>query len=248
MAFRSLRDMFPGWLDVCLVELPGRGIRVQEELETNMDRLVHSLVRELVPLLTDSSFALYGHSMGALIAYRLAHELRDEHGLDASALLVSGARAPHLARPPDMLHELPDSQLISRLQRMEGTEAALFRNRELRELMLNIVRADFQMLETSEPAEIQPLACPIHAFGGEVDAFVNPEDVEGWRFHTDADFRTTFYPGGHFFIRENAGDLVREMMTDLQRCFASGRRVIPGARSKAGNMEDAGSGGEGIHE
>jgi len=124
MAFRSLRDMFPGWLDVCLVELPGRGIRVQEELETNMDRLVHSLVRELVPLLTDSSFALYGHSMGALIAYRLAHELRDEHGLDASALLVSGARAPHLARPPDMLHELPDSQLISRLQRMEGTEAA----------------------------------------------------------------------------------------------------------------------------
>ena len=220
MGFRSFRELFPKWLDVCLLELPGRGTRIHEALETDMGRLVQSIATELVSLCTESPFVLYGHSMGALIAYRLAKELRISHGLEVGMLLVSGAKAPHFPRGKELIHEMSDEQLIARLHKMDGAGTDLYRDRELGGLMLEVLRSDFRMLETSSLCSVDPLPCPVHAFGGDQDPFVDHEGVEGWRLHTESRFKATFYPGGHFFIREYAREMVSDIMKDLNKLFA----------------------------
>ena len=206
MAFRPLMDALPGHVQTCLIELPGHGTRVTESLQKDMSALIDDLVNGLRPLCTPP-FALYGHSMGASIALRLALAMRDRHGLQPCRLIVSGARAPQLTRRKEQLYRLSDEALIGRLKTMGGTLPALFDNPELQALMLRVVRADFELLENADSLFVLPLDCPIDAFGGSSDPFAEPESVEGWRFQTRGAFRRTLMPGDHFFFRENIPSL-----------------------------------------
>lgn len=207
-SFSRLGDRLPSWLDTHYVELPGRGVKAAEALVTDMDEMVESLAGELAPLCT-GSFAFYGHSMGAILAYRTAHMLGEKYGLNLRLLIVSGARAPHLPRPKDTLHTLPDAQLVSQLERMGGTEVGVLRHNELREIALKIVRADFKMLNEAPSIGVRPLMCPIIAFGGDHDAFADQEGLEGWRFQTKGEFKCSFFHGGHFFIWDNISEVAR---------------------------------------
>ena len=209
-----LGDRLPAWLDTHYVELPGRGSRSAEDLVTDMDRMVEELADDLAPMCT-GSFAFYGHSMGAILAYRTAILLGERRKLNPYLLIVSGARAPHLPRTKDALHTLPDAQLVSRLERMGGTEAGVLRDHELREITLRIVRADFKMLDGASLLAVNPLSCPILAFGGDHDAFADQEGVEGWRFHTNAKFRCHFFHGGHFFIWENMEKIAKDITVEM---------------------------------
>lgn len=237
MAFRPLMQAMPSHVDTCLIELPGRGTRVTEPLVTDMSVLVEDLVEGILPL-CDVPFALYGHSMGAAIAIRIARRLRERHRLQPCRIVVSGARAPHLKRPAERMHVLGDEALIGRLRTMGGTLPALFANAELRDMMLGIVRADFQLLEEAGLVGVDPFECPIDAYGGSADPFVEPESVEGWRFHTMGPFRCRILPGGHFFQREHVGTMAGEMGAALRQAGVTrsgpaggiriGRAMMPG--------------------
>lgn len=231
MAFRPLMDAMPGHVQTFLIELPGRGTRVTESLQTDMSALIDDLVNGLQPLCTPP-FALYGHSMGASIALRLALAMRDRHGVQPCRLIVSGARAPQLTRPREQLHRLSDDALIGRLRKMGGTLPALFDNPELRALMLRIVRADFELLENAGSLPVAPLDCPIEAFGGSSDPFAEPESMEGWRFQTRGAFRRTLMPGDHFFFRENIPGLAhaigRALREDARKAVAPEGSVAQG--------------------
>ena len=220
-SLRKLGDRLPSWLDVHYVELPGRGSRIGEELITDMEQMVELLANDLAPLCT-GLFAFYGHSMGALLAYRTAHILRESYGLNTQLLIVSGARAPHLPRSTDELHSLPDAKLIARLEQMGGTDSNILRHEDLRNIMLKIVRADFKMLNGTFSLGIEPLSCPILAFGGDHDAFVDQEGVEGWRFQATGEFHCSFFHGGHFFIWDNILDITKLMELKISSVFRSG--------------------------
>lgn len=218
---RSLRKLgarLPNWLDVHYVELPGRGSRSDEGLITDMDQMVESIADELAPICT-GSFAFYGHSMGAILAYRTARILGERYELNPRLLIVSGARAPHLPRPTDALHTLPDAQLVSRLERMGGTEAEVLCHDEIRDIVLKVIRADFKMMNESSSLTVSPLPCSILALGGNHDSFADQEGVEGWRFQTNSEFRCHLFDGGHFFIWNNIDEMVKVMMAELNRAL-----------------------------
>ncbi|SRR5579875_217672 len=199
--FRGWADALPPEVEVCPIQLPGRENRLREPLSTRLIPLAETLAAALRPCL-DRPFALFGHSMGAWIAFVLAHELSRRYRVAPAYLFVSGRRAPHLAAREAPIHALPDDQFIMALQdRYNSLPDAILREPELLEIYLPIVRADMAMVETFAYAPDVMLACPIAAFGGTEDRLVARDELSAWREHTTGSFTLKLFEGGHFFVQ-----------------------------------------------
>ncbi len=196
--FRGWEGYWQGEIELCAIELPGHGTRWREQPCPRLLPLVRDLVEAVGPLL-DRSFVLFGHSMGALIVYELAHALA-QHGARADHVVVSACRAPHLPskRPP--IHNLEHSAFVKELQRFNGTPARLFEH-ELLDMLLPVLRADFEAIETYVYAPKPPLACAFTVIGGLDDQIVTRDELAAWRSHTSGSFTLDMVPGDHFFLR-----------------------------------------------
>ena len=172
-----------------------------------MAELSPALVHALRPYL-DVPCALFGHSMGALIAFELARELRRQDLPSTVHLFVSGRGAPERSRLRHPSSELGADQLLARLRSMGGTPPAMLEDPELMELVLPTLRADLTLCDTYVPAAEDPLECPITAFGG-AQARGAGKDLRTWRRHTRGPFRTRMFRGGHFFLQSARPKLLK---------------------------------------
>ena len=108
--YRSWHQYLPADVEVCAIQLPGRENRVRERSYINLLELVNGLLPNLLPYL-DKPFALFGHSMGSLIAYEVAQQVQ-QGSRRPTHLLVSGRRAPVLPEPEILLHRLPTNAMF----------------------------------------------------------------------------------------------------------------------------------------
>jgi medium-chain acyl-[acyl-carrier-protein] hydrolase len=204
--FRLWRDRLPAGVTLTCVELPGDSAALPAS--GPWPWLRHALADRLTNLL-DAPFWLFGHSLGALLAFELARELQRRGAPGPRELLVSGFRAPGQPAPRRrLLHRLPDDALVEELRRMRGTPREILEEPELLALLLPVLRLDFRVLETHRFEPDRPLECPITAMGGISDPVVEIDALEGWRTHTRALFRLELYPGGHFFLSGHSGEAV----------------------------------------
>jgi medium-chain acyl-[acyl-carrier-protein] hydrolase len=198
----------PEDVDVVGLQLPGRGMRFQESLLTNMDQLIESLGDALISCL-DRPFAFFGHSLGGRIAFAAAQRLK-ALGLPSPRLLaVSSSRAPGACGRN--VSNLSDEAFRLHLQDLGGTPQDLLNDEELMELMLPVLRADF-LLHDSLVASPALLDCPILACGGLDDREVAESDLDRWRNFTDQTFTLRLFPGGHFYLREHRRRLVSALL------------------------------------
>jgi medium-chain acyl-[acyl-carrier-protein] hydrolase len=214
LIFRGWEDAMPAGVDACAIQLPGRGNRLLEPLFTRLEPLVHALGQALLPEL-DRPFAFFGHSMGALVAFELACFLRKVHGTEPVALFVSGGRAPHI-RESRRDYLLPDAEFVEELRRLDGTPAEILDSPEALQLLLPIVRADFEATQTYEYREEPPLSGRITAFGGDRDISTPRELLPPWSEHTTGTFSLHMLPGGHFFIEESREQLLTIIASELR--------------------------------
>ncbi|WP_164990901.1 thioesterase domain-containing protein [Streptomyces sp. GZWMJZ-114] len=217
-AFRTWPALLKDVADVHAVRLPGREERHRETLPTDID----ALACEVAVAVSDwcvPPYAVYGHSMGARLAYRVVHALA-EHGLPLPGLLIAAAhRAPHQPAPLPLTHSLPREELIGKLVQFGVTPQALLDNQEMLDFFLPVIRADFALSETAEEHPSPPLDVPILALGGEDDAPVGMNELNAWSQHTIAAFRVRRFAGGHFFQFSSEGqlmELLRDELTDLR--------------------------------
>jgi len=180
-----------------------------------MEPLIDALDTTLTPYL-NKSFALFGHSMGAIIAYELAARLqtRDLHPVH---LLVSARRAPHVESKRESNHTLPDPQFKERLRTLDGTSEEVFNDSELMRLVLPLLRRDFELNETYLPGSREPLRCPVTAFGGTDDPEVGLEEIDAWRHTTRHAFQCKMFQGKHFFLHEAKDELLSSVADCLMR-------------------------------
>jgi medium-chain acyl-[acyl-carrier-protein] hydrolase len=202
--YRWKRDL--AGVDVCPVLLPGREARMAESARGDALELVDALSAAIAPLL-DVPFAIFGHSMGALLAYEWALRTRERSPV---CLFVSGRDAPH--RPPAhrALHRLDDDALVAELAlRYGGSSGQLLADEELREIFLPILRADLRVVETYRPSSAELLECPIVAFAGREDASVSPSGLASWGELTRGVCSVRRVAGDHFC---HLGDGQTEML------------------------------------
>lgn len=214
--FRTWSDSLPQSLEVCAIELPGRGKRLMEPAFNQLEPLVQKLTSALLPYL-DKPFAFFGHSMGGLVSFELARLLRRDYGLIPVHLLVSSHRAPQIPDPDPPIHALPEPELLQELRRFNGTPEAVLENAELMQLLLPTLRADFAVIETYAYTPEAPLNCPITVFGGLQDQEVSYDELEAWREQTNAAFLLQMFPGDHFFLHSDQLPLLQSLSRTLHR-------------------------------
>lgn len=195
---------------------PGREIRLKEPSFTRLSPLVQTLAQVLHPYL-NMPFAFFGHSMGALIGFELARQLRRQYSLGPVHLFVSGRRAPQIPDRSPPIHQLPESALVEELRRLNGTPESVLQNAELMQLVLPVLRADFALCETYVYSTEDPLDCPISAFGGLQDGSVSYDDLAAWRDQTNSSFTLKMIRGNHFFLQSARALILSALSQELQR-------------------------------
>jgi surfactin synthase thioesterase subunit len=216
--FRTWADALPGDVQVCALQLPGRDQRLADPpikwVAEAVDVLSAALRRYL-----DMPFAFFGHSMGAVLAYEVSRRLFAAFGQAPTRLFVSGHSAPHLPRRRPSLHHLPDTDFVAGVRALNGTPVEVFDHPELVDLLLPMLRADFELVETYAELAGPRLSCPVTAMGGDSDAYVPPEDLDAWRSVTCGPFESILFEGGHFYVNS-----AREMLLRALHC-----RLVPPA-------------------
>ena len=213
--FRTWPDSLPAYVEVCAVQFPGRGTRLMEPSFTRLSPLVQALAQALIPLL-DKPFAFFGHSLGALVGFELARQLRRQSGVQPVRLFVSAGRAPQIPARGQPIHALPEQEFLDELRHLNGTPRELLENAELMQIMLPILRADFAVYETFVYSAEPSLDCCITSFGGLQDHRVSRGDLEAWRDQTSAAFSLRMFPGDHFFLNTAQPLLLQVLSQELR--------------------------------
>jgi medium-chain acyl-[acyl-carrier-protein] hydrolase len=189
-------------IEICAIQLPGRGARFTEAAAENFDELVAAIADAIAPL-CDVPFAFFGHSLGALIAFELAHRLSRQGLTMPRHVILSGCCGPRVRVRGRNLHLLPDDGLLEELRRYQGTPPEVLAHRELIELVLPMIRADFRLAAEYACLPRLPLSVPITVFAGRDDGCHTQDKYEDWFLDTTAVGRLEWFDGGHFFINSD---------------------------------------------
>ena len=186
-------------IDVVAIQYPGRQDRRREPFVDNLTELAQKIFDVLSPWDTSLPVALFGHSMGASLGFELARLMERKAGVVPAHLFASGRRAPSRHRH-ETVHLRDDKGLLADVQTLNGTDARVFGDDEMLQMMLPAIRADYRAAETYTYQPGEPLHCPITAFTGDNDPKVTIDEARSWAEHTTGAFDLTVFPGGHFFL------------------------------------------------
>lgn len=219
----------PAWIDVVPVELPGRGRRMNQPLEVTVAGVLDAIARDVRPE-PGQPFALFGHSLGAILAFELAHRL-ERVGLSPAVVFVSGTRAPGSRELRRYAALQSDAELRAELERLDGTPASVLADDELMQLALPVLRADFQVAGGYRGSADRQVHAPLVALGG-ADDETTREGLAAWREHTRSEFALHVLPGGHFFIHPRETELLALIENSLRLALgAPAQRAGAGSRA-----------------
>ncbi|MGA8133123.1 MULTISPECIES: alpha/beta fold hydrolase [Pseudomonas] len=205
--YHRWRRKLPQWLQVSPLELPGRGMRMNQPLQSDIRTLAGQLAEEIAVDL-DQPYAVFGHSLGGLLAFELLHVLH-ERGLPLPlALFVSATAGPVRRDVSQYAVAKTDEQLLERLRELKGTAEETLANRDLMQLMLPILRADFLLCGSFSYGQRAPLPLPIHVFGGKQDS-IRADELLDWQEETGTGFSLDMFDGHHFYLIDQEAALLR---------------------------------------
>lgn len=197
--YRDWDEELPGQVVVHPLELPGRG-RLSHLKPYDNIRDVVEYAASVIGEHRDRPFAIFGHSMGALVGFELARHIRAVTGASPVALFVSGYAAPQVKRVDKETHTLPDDSLLRKIERLGGLPPGLTSDASLLNYLLPVIRADLAVCDTYRYVERELLGEPIFVFGGINDPIVDVSALDHWGDETSADCVVKTFHGGHFFI------------------------------------------------
>ncbi|MFD9905955.1 thioesterase II family protein [Streptomyces sp. NPDC059063] len=203
--YRPVAQALSPRIEVLAVQYPGRQDRRHEPVIDDLATLAARVCEALVPAL-DRPFALFGHSMGATLAYEVAQRLEHRERY-AERLFASARRAPSRVRD-ERVHLRDDDGLIADVRALSGTDQQVFGDEDMMRMVLPSIRGDYRAAETYRYASGPRLRCPITALAGDEDPKASHEEVAAWGTHTAGDFELRTYPGGHFYLLDHTADVL----------------------------------------
>lgn len=206
--YARFNEFFPARITIKPLELPGKGRRYRERRPTSMESMGRDLLEQVHFAAHTGPYALFGHSMGGLLAFLCARFACDAALPLPTALFISSATTPDrmrtgISRPVD---QLPPGALWDYVARMGGIPSEIAQSRDFRNYLEPVLRADFMALESWQPAPWSPLPLPIHITIGSHD-LVTEADARHWQNLTDAQCTVRTFSGGHFYVQDHWQEL-----------------------------------------
>ncbi len=212
-AYRGWTNSSPGWLQVVPVELPGRGRLVKEPLASSLTD-VAARIATAIELTSDKPYAIFGHSLGALLAYQATAILGGSGVPQPRKLFLSGVTPPFLGQERPPLSDMDEDTLLKYMRAFEGTPEAILNDPSIRAFLLPILRSDFRLVEQYGLTEPLLLPVPLTVLWGEQDQATPEGDMLQWKRAAAGDFRSRSYTGGHFFL--NSPAVMADIVHDLE--------------------------------
>ncbi|MFD6939105.1 thioesterase II family protein [Streptomyces goshikiensis] len=207
--FRKWQPLAPDGMRIVAVQLPGREERFLDPTHTDAAAAMDEAWHWLEPQLDDEErIAVFGHSMGAVLAYELAHRISDRGGLPVERLFVSGSAGPWKPRAKRATG-LTDEEFLTRVRGFAGYEHSAMRDPEMLELLIPLLRDDVELHENYRPSYEAPLGAPITALRGAEDELVDAAECAQWAQATSADFSQLELAGGHMYLTEAAEEVLQ---------------------------------------
>lgn len=210
MLYIKWKKLLDPSIELYPLELAGRGKRFSAPLYSTFEEAVDDVFRLMNKEIDENPYAIFGHSLGGLIAYEVCHKLSGLSYPNPQHVFFSGIQAPqHVNQKDKLLHELPEAEFKVEILKLEGTPKEVFESSELAELFIPIIRADYTIYETYRYREKNnKLTYPITAMGGKRDTITIPE-ITDWQDHTENEFKMYLFEGGHFFIHEDLENTIK---------------------------------------
>ncbi|MGW7268666.1 thioesterase II family protein [Streptomyces sp. NPDC054842] len=216
-AFKDLPHALPGHVDVVSVQYPGRQDRYREEPFTALTALAEAVAEELAGELAAGGarpYALFGHSMGSLVAFETARLLARDGLPGPQRLFVSGRGAPDT--PNDIPYHLyDDADVLADVRRLGGTDQAMLEDPDILELVMPALRADYGALGTYQWQAGEPITAPVTALIGDSDPMVSERQARTWAAHTTGAFDLKVFPGGHFYLFDHLAEVAAALTEGL---------------------------------
>jgi pyochelin biosynthetic protein PchC len=213
-------------IEVLAVQYPGRQDRRTERNIEDIGELADRAFDAVVPW-CKNPVALFGHSMGAIVAFEVARRLERKAGVPLLALIVSARRGPATHRT-ETVHLRGDDGIAAEMRRLSGTNSALLDDPELTEMILSATRSDYKAIENYRYQPGAELSCPILALTGESDPLTTTDEAEDWAQHTNYEFSLKVYPGGHFYLNDRPAEIIKKISDYLISLRADAGRIQSG--------------------
>ncbi|MER5466547.1 alpha/beta fold hydrolase [Streptomyces sp. NPDC002668] len=227
LLYRDWPGRFPADWELRLVDAPGRGMLADRPPIGDADALVDHFLDELGPEL-NGPYALFGHSMGGLVAYELTRRLLAQGRTPPFWLGLSARSTPRPGGDGSRRHLLSDAGLRRELAAMGGTPSFVLDDPELWELFEPAIRTDLRLVENWRPApDPAPLPVPLSVFGGTRDTVAEPERLAGWAERTERFLGMHLFDGGHFYFQPDPAPLTGRITQDIRSALAVSRHAVP---------------------
>lgn len=213
--YRPLADALAGVADVLPVQYPGRQDRRTEPPVTSIPQLADDILAVLESL-PQRRLVLFGHSMGACVAFEVARRIEQHSSIELLGLVVSGRTAPPRLRDRGV-RRMDDGGVIAEIRRLSGTDDRLLLDEDIIRMIMPAIRCDYTAVETYRYVPGARLRCPVSVLVGDSDPQVTLAEAEEWRDHTDGAFTLRSFPGGHFYLAEQNTQVAQALREDLAR-------------------------------
>ena len=221
-SYRSWRGWLPSGVELYAVQLPGREDRRHERPAADMRRTAASIAAEIGGLAADRApYVLFGHSLGAMVAFETARALAAQRSPPPSHLVLSSGRAPRPGAAGRKLHLLEDAELLREIEGFGGVPEAIRATPDFFASFAPVVRADFRILET-HVADLEPaLRTSVSVVGGRSDEHVSLADLWGWTTFVAAPLTLRLFEGRHFFLHDPASGFQEAFASELRRVIST---------------------------
>jgi pyochelin biosynthetic protein PchC len=211
--YHPLATALAPYAEVLAIQYPGRGDRWRERCVSTIPALADQAFAALRGQV-EPPFALFGHSMGALVAFEVAARFAQGAAAGPSWLFVSGRRAPSVPRSePVSLGD--DATLIAELRHLGGTAERLLEDEDMLAAILPVIRADYQAVQSYVPQPGARVSVPVTALVGDRDPLTSPAEARAWAAHSSCRFECRVFRGGHFFLEEHRAEVAALMSRSL---------------------------------
>ncbi len=202
-------------IELCPINLAGRGNRFTDKPYANLEEAVNDIYNMIKHDISASKYAIFGHSMGALLAYELIQKIQNNNEDGPVHVFFSGRKPVHIPKTEKFYRDMDDQEFQDAVLSLGITPPQIFKNLELKEIFIPLLRSDFIIAETFvDRPEIIPLQCNITALIGQEEA-ITMEEAEQWEYHTEEKCTVHYIEGGHFFLLDQQQEVINIINTYL---------------------------------